>query len=241
MSASDIYSSLNWFNGLIREHPEGLEDHVNWSMAGFGADFVGLMQPLAEQGGKLAQSTNVASAAATPIIQKGLLALMAMSNTCGFGDPDEGGKFAESSGAFQSASDSMDATKPPHSWQGTSSDAYGDRNDEQRRRASQMAEVDSEIKAAIADEAEQVDVTRKMLDRCQTSMGLAIPIAIALKFAGPTGPAKSLLFEMATVAAAMPPALVRYTDLIDNSARNATLIRRAGATYDRIAAETSTT
>jgi hypothetical protein len=98
-----------------------------------------------------------------------------------------------------------------------------------------MAEVDRSVKEALEDEARQIDVTRKMLDRCQTVLGLAIPAAIALNAVPGWGQAASLAFQAAAVAGTVPPAEWRYLDLIDNSARNATVIRRAGAAYDQLA------
>lgn len=171
---------MNWANGLVLDHPKSLGEHTGWGLAGIGADFVGLLQPLAETGAKAFSNGRVAGAAATPIIQAGLLVMMGMSNTCGFGEPDKGGRFEQGADGFQHLAEAMTSTVPPDTWEGESSDTYGTRNDEQLRRATRMAEADRSVEEALEDQARQIDVTRKMLDRCQTVLGLAIPAAIAL-------------------------------------------------------------
>jgi hypothetical protein len=230
---TDVYSALNWGYGVV-EHPRSAGEHAGWAVAGVGADFVGLMQPLAEQGAKKFGNARVASAAATPIIQAGLLAMMGMSNACGFGEPEKGDRFARGSEAFDGVGDELGSTTSPQSWQGDASDAYADRNHEQQRRAATLAEIDKTVKGVLDNEAEQVDVARKMLDRCQTVLGLSIPAAIVAKAIVPGGPAISLGIEIAAVGATLPLATARFGELVSNAAHNATLIRRAGASYDEI-------
>ncbi|MFN6544259.1 EspA/EspE family type VII secretion system effector [Mycolicibacterium nivoides] len=233
----DVYSSGNWVNGLILEHPKSAKEHTGWAMAGIGADFVGFVQPVAEAGAKKFGNERVAAATATPIIQKALIAMMVMGNTCGFGEPDKGGHFSNGAVKFNEASNALkSSTTPPSSWEGESSDRYGQRNDEHQGRAARMAEIDEAVKSALENEATQNDVTRKMLDRCQTVLGLSIVPAVVARAIPPAGPAIATGIEIAAVAATLPLAIDRYLDLIENSARNATLIRRAGAGYDQIAA-----
>lgn len=228
------YEAFNWGKGVI-ERPQ-TEAHTGWMTAGVGADAVTLLQGLATDGAKALQNTRVAKAAATPVIRAGLLAMMAMSNSTGIGGPEAGGRFARGAAAFDGVSDAMEATKPPDSWQGSGSEAYGDRNAEQKKRAAAIADVDRTVKAVLDTEAEQIAYTRTILDRCQTALTLCIPPAIAAK-AFPGGAAASLAIEIAGVAATMPMATDRFRDLAHNAARNATEIRRAGAAYDAIAAE----
>lgn len=230
---ADIYSALNWGQGLV-ERPQSAGEHTGWAMAGVGADYVGLMQPLAEQGAKKFNDARLASAAPTPIIRAGLLAMMGMSNACGFGGPEKGDRFAQGSEAFRAVSDTLGSTRPPDSWQGDASDTYNDRNREQQQRAAEMAKNDRTVKEVLDAEAEQVDVARKMLDRCQTTLGLSIPPAVALNFVAGWGPAASIVLQITAVAATLPPATTRFGLLASNAAHNATLIRRAGASYDQI-------
>lgn len=231
---TDIYSSLNYFYG-IPEHAKSTGDHVGWGLAGVGADFVGLLQPAGEATATALGAAKYATAAATPIINGGLLAMMGMANTCGFGEPDQGQDFEGSASAFHQVSDAHDGTRAPDTWEGDASDQYADRNDEQRRRAEALAEADATVQAVLADEAQQVDVARTMLDRCQTSLALCIPPAIALNLVPGWGQAASIAFQATAVAATLTPATARYTQLIGQAAENATQLRRAGATYDRIA------
>ncbi|BBY27848.1 EspA/EspE family type VII secretion system effector [Mycolicibacterium sediminis] len=231
---TDIYASLNYFNG-IPEHAKSTGEHTGWAMAGLGGDFIGLMQPVAQNMGSALGATRFAAAAATPIINVGLLTMMGMANTCGFGEPDQGQDFDGSAKAFQQVGEAHDGTTSPDTWEGTASDQYADRNAEQQRRAQELAEADQAVKSALASEAQQVDVARKMLDRCQTALALCIPVALAMNAVPGFGTAASVAFQAASVASTLGPSTLRYTQLIDQSAHTATQIRRAGATYDRIA------
>ena len=98
--ATDIYSSGNyWYGGY--QHVTGAGENTGWSMAGIGADFIGFMQPWSAQAGKALGASTFVEAAETPIIEAGLLALMGMSNACGFATPDRGQGFGLGSDAFQ--------------------------------------------------------------------------------------------------------------------------------------------
>ncbi|WKG04390.1 EspA/EspE family type VII secretion system effector [Mycolicibacterium sp. HK-90] len=234
----DVYSSLNWANGLILDHPSGMDTrngkdgHVGWGMAGVGSDFVGLVQSVGSLG-----STRLAGATATPIIQAALVVMMGMANSCGFGEPDKGGYFDQGASKFGEAKEKLEAATRPETWDSDAAKAYEVRNREHGWRADRLKAADEAIRDAIKSEAEQNGVTRKMLDRCQTTLGLAIVPAIALNAVPGWGQAASLAFQAAAVAGTLPPAEWRFLDLINNSAHNATVIRRAGATYDQVAAE----
>ncbi|MGV0811357.1 EspA/EspE family type VII secretion system effector [Mycolicibacterium boenickei] len=237
----DVYSSANWANGMY-DHTTGMADkdaHVGWGMAGIGADFVGFMQPIAQQVAKHPElgSPKAVAAMATPIIQKALTTMMVMSNTCGFGDPTPGTEFGDGARGFSQLSTSMGSTASPSSWTGWASDGYDKQNRKQQERLARMSESDKAVEGALASEAEQNGVTRKMLDRCQTVCGLSIAPAIAAKLSPPPGPAISIAIEIAAVTATLPLAIDRYLDLIENSVRNATIIRRAGSGYDQIAGD----
>lgn len=239
MGFVDAYSWGNWGYGMY-DRGEGLQKddrHVGWAMAGYGNDAVGFVQPIGEGIAKALGNARAAEAMATPIIQAGLFAMMAMSNTCGFGDPNTGDQFSQGAAKFGDVKNKLESAVRPASWDGDAANAYDARNREHSARVDRLKEADEAIKNAIKSEAEQNDVTRKMLDRCQTVLGLAIIPAIALNAVPGWGQAASLVFQTAAVAGALPPAEWRYLDLIDNSARNATLIRRAGATYDEVAAQ----
>lgn len=233
---TDVYEALNRAQAL-GTHATSAGEHTGWAMTGIGADFVGYTQAFAQEGGRKFGNASLAAASATPIIRAGLLAMMGMSNACGFGGPERGDRFAQGAEAFTAAGDKLASTKPPVSWQGSASKAYADRNDEQQQRTTKMAEVDTVVKQVLDEEAEQVDVARKMLDRCQTSLTLSIPAALAAKLIPGAGPALSLGIEMAAVGATLPPATLRFGELADNAAHNATLVRRAGASYDDIASD----
>ncbi|WP_082941583.1 EspA/EspE family type VII secretion system effector [Mycolicibacterium peregrinum] len=235
----DLYEGANWLNGAVLEHPpsmdtrDGKDGHVGWGLAGVGADAVGFMHTVAPY----MTGAKIAAAAEVPIIQAGLLTMMIMANTCGFGKPDAGGYFDQGSSKYAGLKTEVESAKRPDTWEGDAANEYEARNTEHTKHADELRRLDEMVRDAVKSEAEQNEVTRKMLDRCQTSLGLCIIPAVALNFYLPWGPAASLAFQVASVAATLPPAEWRYLDLIDNSARNATLIRRAGAGYDQVAAQ----
>lgn len=235
-TAGDIYGGANWFYG-IPEHAKSAADNVGWSMAEIGTDYIGLMQTLGQVGGETMGATTLAANLATPIISKGLMAMMAMSNLCGFGEPDNGLHFENGAKEFHGVAQELDQTDSPETWEGDASSAYGAQNDAHRSRAEELAKLDASVKAVVQREAGQLKHTRDTLDHTQTALGLCIPVAIGLKFAGPEGPALSLAFEIASVAASLPIAVESFGRMVSDSAHNATELRRAGGGYDRIAAD----
>jgi hypothetical protein len=234
-TAGDIYGGLNWFYG-VPEHAKSAKDDVGWSMAGIGADYVGLMQTVGQLGGSMG-ATTLATNIATPIISKGLMAMMAMSNLCGFGEPDNGLHFENGAKEFETVASELGETGAPGSWEGEASDAYGAQNDAHRGRTAELAKIDASVKAVVKREAGQLKHTRDTLDHTQTALGLSIPIAIGVKFSGPWGPAAATAIEIAAVAATLPIAVESLGRMISDSAHNATELRRAGGGYDRIAAD----
>jgi uncharacterized protein YukE len=233
--AGDIYGGANWFYG-IPEHAKGAGDDVGWSMAGIGADYLGLMQTVGQLGGTMG-ATTLAANVATPIISKGLMAMMAMSNLCGFGEPDVGVHFEHGAKEFQGVAQELDQTDSPETWEGDASDAYDAQNSAHRSRAEELAKLDASVEAVVQREAGQLKHTRDTLDRTQTALGLSIPVAIGLKCSGPWGPAAATAFELAAVAVALPIAVESFGRMVSDSAHNATELRRAGGGYDRIAAD----
>jgi hypothetical protein len=234
-TAGDIYGGMNWFYG-IPEHAKSAADSPGWSMAGIGADYVGLMQTVGQLGGTMG-ATSLATNIATPIISKALMAMMAMSNLCGFGEPDNGVHFDNGAKQFQNVANELGQTGSPDSWEGEASDAYGAQNDEHLARAEELAKLDTSVKEVVQREAGQLKHTRDTLDHTQTALGLSIPVAVGLKLSGPWGPAAATAFEIIAVAASLPIAIESFGRMISDSAHNATELRRAGAGYDRITAD----
>lgn len=227
------YEAFNWGKGVI-ERPQ-TESSTGWMMAGVGADYISLMQGVAEAGRKM--NPSLAASLATPIISRGLLVMMGMDNATGIGGPENGHRFDQGDQGFRAASAALNDTKPPESWAGEASSTYADRNVEQQQRAEKMAETDETIKDVLDTEAGQLQQTRTVISRSQTLLTLQIPVAVALKAMPVKGPAMALAYEIAAVAATLPHAMNRFTRMAHDAARNATEIRRAGASYDSIAAD----
>lgn len=233
----DLYNSANyWYSGY--QHVTGMGDSPGWAAGGIAADFVGFMQPIGHAAASALGATRAAAALETPIIEAALTSMNVMNNLCGFGGPDKGEQFAQGADAFNAVKDELGSCRPPDSWQGSSSDAYGDRNTEHQQRAASLAEVDRTVHDVLAKEAEQVESTRTNIDHNQTILTAFIPPAVAamaVELPPGAGIALSMAIQTAGVAATLPFCMEAFAQLGIDAAHNATLIRRAGASYDQIA------
>lgn len=233
----DLYNSANyWYSGY--QHVTGMGESPAWSAGGIAADFVGFMQPIGQATARALGATKQAAALETPIIEAALTAMNVMNNLCGFGGPDKGEQFAHGSDAFNAVKDELGSCRPPESWQGSSSEAYEDRNFEHQQRAATLAEIDRTVHDVLKNEAEQVDSTRTTIDHKQTWLTACIPPAVAamaIELPPGAGIALSMAIQTAGVAATLPFCVEAFAQLGIDAAHNATLIRRAGASYDQIA------
>ncbi|WP_162234064.1 EspA/EspE family type VII secretion system effector [Mycolicibacterium goodii] len=235
----DFYDMANnWYSGY--SHTVGVAEDTRYTVAGLGADVISSGQSIAREGAQKLGDTRLAAAAATPIIAYGLRAMTIMSNLTGFEGPERGDRYGRGAEAFSEVSGNHDATGSPDSWEGTGSQAYSDRNREQKDRAELMAETDRIVKEVLDKEAGEIEDTRRQIDHQVTELTWLIPAAIAAKFwnAPPgSGEIASQIIQWGGVAKTLPIATQRMYRMIADSSENATVIRRAGATYDRIAAE----
>lgn len=223
-----LYMDSNYLYGTA-DHANGVGSSVPWGMAGIASDFTGIMQTVASFG-----PAKFAGAAATPIINGGLIMLTIASNTLGFGRPEDGERFARGATAFDNAHQSLGTAAPPPDWEGTASDAYGARTTEQQDRASSMASYDRAIQKVLAAEADQVGKARDFVSKRQTALALCVPAAIAIKFMGPGGPAASLAFEAASVMATVPYAMDRVENTVYQAKENAAQIGKITQNYDAL-------
>ncbi|MBU8810778.1 hypothetical protein KL953_18000 [Mycolicibacterium goodii] len=234
-----IYDAANnWYSGY--SHAVGVAEDTRYTLAGLGANVLSLGQSLATEGAERLGAARFAAAAATPIIASGLRIMTGMSNMTGFEGPERGDRYAQGADSFTGVSSGLDGTRSPDSWEGSSSDAYSDRNREQKDRADLMAETDRIVKEVLDKEAGEIEDTRRQIDHQMTELTWLIPAAIAAKFwnAPPgSGEIASQIIQWGGVAKTLPIATQRMYRMIADSSENATVIRRAGATYDRIAAE----
>lgn len=232
-------SANNWYSGY--GHGMGMDgDDAGYAAAGLGANTISLGQDFVKDAAQKLDNSKALAAAGTPIIALGLRAMTVMSNLTGIEGPERGDRYGRGADALSGVKSSLQATCPPKSWEGAASSAYGDRNDEQQRRADLMAKTDAEVKNALDAEALQIQDTRQQIDHQMTELTLAIPFALAAKLwnAPPgSGMIASQVIEWAAFAKTVTIATQRMYRMAADSAHNATVIRRAGATYDRIASE----
>ncbi|MGV0768384.1 EspA/EspE family type VII secretion system effector [Mycobacterium syngnathidarum] len=236
----DIYDAANnWYSGY--GHVKGVGgDDAAYNFAGLGANVISVGQEFAKQGAKQFDNAKFLAAATTRIIATGLRAMTIMSNMTGAEGPERGDRYGAGADAFSDVGSALETTRSPNSWQGNSSDAYGDRNDEQRQRAELMASTDREVQKTLDAEADQIKDTRQQIDHQMTELTLMIPVALAARLWNVppgSGMIASMLIECAAVAKTVPIATQRMYRMTSDSAHNATVIRRAGATYDRIASQ----
>lgn len=233
----DIYSAGNSWKSVF-DHVTGVKDDPGWSLAGLATDFVGMGQSLGREIAPKLGNTTFADAAATPIIEAGLLTLMVMSNTLGVGEPESGEGFAHGADAFNSVSETLASTHAPDSWDGDASGNYTTRNSEHQQRAQDLAQQDALIKQALNEQRVNVTDTRRFIDHRATVLTAAIvPALIALGYELPPGSglAMSMEIQWAAFGATVPFCTERYGEMIHHAGRHATTIRRAGAGYDRVA------
>ncbi|MUL66447.1 hypothetical protein BOO86_18380 [Mycobacterium sp. CBMA 234] len=215
-----------------------MKDHPGWAVAGLGSDFVSGLQTmgsLAAGATEGAAAAKFAASIATPVINAGLLALMGMTNTCGFGKPNDGWQFNSGADGFKKAAEALDGTKPPASWAGGASDTYGSRNEEHQQRVAAIAEADQAVQKALADEAGQVVRTRETLDHMAIFLGLCIPIAIAMNVAPAVGTAASQVFQIGVTVPSLATAAESMAVLMANSGRNSAEIDKACMRYSELA------
>lgn len=215
---------------------------------GFVADGIGAVQMVGEFGadkffGKTPTSFSSYKSPAkrieglgTPIIGAALLAINGMQLMCGVGDPETGDRFAKGANGFQAISDSLKRVTPTDQWQSTGSSAYTAQNERQQERATAMAKIDTEVKDIIANEAKQIENTRKALEIVATSLTFMIPIAFAIGKVPPTGPAQQMAFEIGAVAGAMPIALGAFGTMEALTLTNAQKFQQAANSYQEVAA-----
>jgi hypothetical protein len=231
---SFYYLNGNYGFGIL-DHANGMKSSIPWASAGIAGDALSLGQLLGTSGASLMGATNFARAAATPIINAGLITLTVAGNQLGFGRPEDGERFGNSSSQFNDAYSELLKSTPPDDWQGTGSDAYGDRNAEQQTRAADMSSYDRGIQEVLAEEAKQVDNTREFVSKRQTVLGLSIAPALAAKLIVPAGPAISTAIEVAAVAGTVPFAVQRIDEMISHSSNNANAISDLASRYDELA------
>lgn len=232
--ASFYYLQGNYGYGIV-DHANGMKSSVPWATAGIGSDALSMGQLLGTSGASALGATKFAAAAATPIINIGLITLTVASNTLGFGRPEDGERFGTGSSHFYNAYAGLQKSIPPDDWEGTASDAYGDQNSKQQMRAADMADYDAGVQDVLANEAGQVDNTREFVSKRQTALGLSIAPALAAKLIPVAGPALSVAIEIAAVGATVPFAMQRVEEMLHHADNNAKKIRDLATSYDSVA------
>lgn len=176
---------------------------------------------------------NISGAGGLPVFAAALALLKEMRDQCGEGEPDQGGDFNTGKNEFDLVADMLGSAGPPNTWQGAGSDAYKQANQNQQRRATNMADADGKVSTVLAKEAEQVASTRGTLDDCIRVINTAIPVAIALS-APEHGNPLSYGFQVQTSAPVMALAYATLNKLTNTTPLNAETLKLTSALYDAI-------
>ncbi|MBS9532780.1 hypothetical protein KIH27_04160 [Mycobacterium sp. M1] len=236
-NVKDIYSGANSWKSVFDHATEG-------SMAGLASDFIGLGQSAVQQGAKALGNARLAEAVATPVIEAGLLILMGMSNSLGFGEPESGHRFKDASNEFGRIEQTLASTHSPGSWKSDSSEKYDQRNESQKTHIQEMAQQDATVALVLNEQRINVKDTRSFVDNRATALTAAIAPAIAAmgwEFPPGSGLALSMEIQWAAYAATVPFASERYGEMLSHAADHAAVIQQAGFEYDRIAREANYT
>ncbi|CQD17542.1 hypothetical protein BN000_03875 [Mycobacterium europaeum] len=167
------------------------------------------------------------------ILERGIQIMTALTLLHGSGT-DKGQYYQMGSDKFQLAWESLkDATAESDSWTGDAAEAYNALNAAQMDWATAMSDLDLQIAAILADEADWLKNAKVTLTACRAVFTAAIPIASTLRWV--SGPQASLLFQLATFAAVMPVAIFITAASMDESLQNKRKIDGISARYREVA------
>ncbi|OBI13720.1 EspA/EspE family type VII secretion system effector [Mycobacterium sp. E2497] len=167
------------------------------------------------------------------ILERGIQIVTALTLLHGSGT-DKGQYYQMGSDKFQLAWENLkDATAESDSWTGAAAESYNALNAAQMDWATAMADLDLQIAAILADEADWLKNAKVTLTACRALFTAAIPIASTLRWV--SGPQASLLFQLATFAAGMPVAVFITAASMDESLQNKRKIDGISAQYREVA------
>lgn len=219
---------------------EHLSDPTSFtSKLGLPADALGLAQMFTTGTLEVMGKKAAAAAWGTPIIGYGLLTLNAMQALCGIGNPNDGSDFTKGAAVFKQIHDSFDSTAPTDDWAGEGSETYAHQNQQQQKRAGELANVDADVQKVVNEQAAQVTEARNVLDISASVLTFAIPPALAAQLIQPppVGQAIKLGIEIGAVAGSVPRAGLTMDMLGVHTLRNAGQIQNAINKYNALAAD----
>lgn len=174
---------------------------------------------------------DVSGADAVPMIALGLSILKDMLDQCGTGDIDTGAQFADGAARFRSVGNGLDLLADPPEWSGAASEAYSFATGLQRDGARSMAEIDDRIHSALAAEAEQVKDTRDAVRMYARLLNASVPQAIMLQQTPVYGDQLSWAYQLRVVAMLVPPAQLRFSQMVSAAATFSDQVASAGSDY----------
>lgn len=129
---------------------------------------------------------------------------------------------------------------PDGGWTGGAATSRTGQNAVLRDLVSQKAATDQGARAVVQTQARQVNSGKGTLGNVLNGLGLAIPVAEALWYAGPAGPALSYQFQLATANSAVGSSADTVSTMHDNAEQNGAqldaLAQQYGAMHQRLTA-----
>jgi len=138
----------------------------------------------------------------TPILDACLIYHLSMSTLNGFNTPDEGDKLDPAAHLLDDAAKDLTMAADTTGWTGKVAEPeYSEENKAQIARVTAMADIDRRFKAALTDQAKQVQDVKDQFSYVTAALAILKPIYGLASTYGPASKAASLAAQAATFAA----------------------------------------
>ena len=148
--------------------------------------------------------------------------------------------FALSAGHFLDAYDGLDSIGSIAGWAGGSGNCYEAQNSAFATQLTRAAATNTQVDAVVQHQGEQVKATRQTLDNLLNGLQAAVPVAQALYFSGPAGPALSYNFQLSVATPATSTATDSMNQMETHAAEHAKTLTTLSQEYAEVASAIST-
>jgi hypothetical protein len=177
--------------------------------------------------------TNTSSA---DVVGVGQTLIAEMKGTTGDGPPDTGARFSHAHSAFSKAGETLKASAPGDSWDGSAARGYVDQNTRQQLRIETLSDADLEVHRVLYREAAQISRRRGFIDDQSKFVADTSHATFPLQFIPGWGEAARLALEMQAVQTALTHSTWHmyqlHTEVRANAAELQQAIRRYRSVLD---------
>ncbi len=156
--------------------------------------------------------------------------------TTGFGPPDEGGDLKVGSQQLNTLAAQLKSALPDETWQGSGSEAYADLDAALQNMATTMAQLDNQLAALVADQAEWVVHMRLAFGILKDVLFAAFVIEMLIFMIPPGGPLAAKIFAGTVCALGISAALSFLGVLLNYSITNGQKADALATRYTALAA-----